>query len=700
MALRRDQSPLSNFFYPGNIAVIGVSSDERNLAKNIVENLLWSGYRGEILPVGVREGVVFGQRIYRSLEETDRDIDLAVILTPAKTIPGILQQCGRKGVRWVVIESAGFSELGEGGKPLEEGCRAVAREYGIRFIGPNGIGLINVENGLCLPFMVLRKRIPLGSVSILAQSGGVGFSYMEFLAEQNIGINKFVSMGNKLNVGENDLMEYLIQDEGTRIILIYLEGFTDGRRFMEIAATSEKPIIVHKANRFKAAARIAQSHTTALFADDVLVDRALEQAGCIRVNAMHHAVDFVKILTQPPLKGHRLAVLSRSGGHAVIAADVCAYYGFDLPNFTEDFLGKFESRFRAHVIRPQNPLDLGDLFDLEFYQSIVEEMLKRDEVDGVVLMHGYLAGPEQQPSRTMLKAVEKLVGQYNKPVAPVILAEAGEREYLKRHLKIPIFTAPEEAIRAFNLSYRWTSGRRVAAREKPNVGVEMKRASEILDQARSEGHLLLDEAIGFLEIWGFSFPAMGMACTPEEAIDRWRSLRGPVAMKINRPHFSHKSDLGLVRLHLDSEEAILRAFSDFQTIAGSHDIEVVIQKMTSKGREVILGGKRDDLFGPVILFGLGGIFVEALEDAAWRIAPIDRHQAHRMINSIRGEKILKGMRGGKASDREALAAALVTLSLIMVNHSRIMEIDLNPVMVFGEGEGVHAVDARVILNPD
>ncbi|MEJ2725793.1 MAG: CoA-binding protein, partial [Deltaproteobacteria bacterium] len=422
-------SPFSSFFYPESIAVVGVSAERSNLGKNIVQNCLTFGYPGEIVPVGLKKGVVFGQRIYGSLDEIDREIDLAVILTPAKTIPGILEQCGRKGIKWAVIESGGFSETGEAGRPLEEACTRISRKHGIRFIGPNGIGVTNLEQGLALPFWPLREDLSLGPVSILAQSGGVGLSYLSFLVEENIGINKFVSMGNKLNVDENDLLGYLIQDEGTKIILVHLEGFTDGRRFMEIASSSEKPVLVHKSNRFKTSSQIAHSHTAALFADDALVDQVLEQTGCVRVNTMNDAMDYIKSLTLPPLKGNRLAVVSRSGGHAVIAADACAHYGFELPPFPENVLKEIENRLRAHVIHLQNPLDLGDLFELEFYEYIVEEVMKRDNVDGVLLGHGYRRGFEQEHSRMLISKVRDLVNRYQKPVALVIFAESVEIDY-------------------------------------------------------------------------------------------------------------------------------------------------------------------------------------------------------------------------------------------------------------------------------
>jgi acyl-CoA synthetase (NDP forming) len=694
--MREDASQLAPFFYPRNIVVIGVSPDETNLGKNIVLNCLTLGYQGEILSVGLKQGVAFGQRIYRSLEEIDRDIDLAVILTPARTIPGILDQCGRKGIKHAVIESSGFSEMGEEGKPLEKACQDAARQHGIRFIGPNGIGVINLEVGLALPFTPLRRDLTSGPVSILAQSGGVGLSYLNFLADESIGINKFVSMGNKLNVDENDLLSYLIEDKGTKIILVYLEGFTDGRRFVEVASKSDKPILVHKSNRFEQSARIAHSHTAALFTDDRLVDYALEQAGCIRLNILNDAMDYVKSQALPPLRGNRLAVVSRSGGHAVIAADACSYYGFRLAQFPDDFLRKIESRFRAHVIRLQNPLDLGDLFELEFYEYIVEEMLKREDVDGVLLGHGYRRGFEQEASRELFKKVQHLVEQYQKPVATFVLTEAVEMDYLKKNVKIPVFSTPENAMRALSLSHRWAT-RKAPVREIRSLqNIDKHSAANVLAAASGRDELLLSESMELLRFYGFPFPSYGLARTAVEALNIWKASKGPVAMKINRPHISHKSDAGAVRLNLDSEEQLTQAFQSFLSLGGK-ETEVLVQSMANPGKEVILGGKRDPCFGPIMLFGLGGIFVEALEDVVLRVAPLSDDEARRMVQSIKGAKVLHGIRGDTPYDIEAIADLLVRLSQMLVDHPAIQEIDINPVMVFHEDMGASALDARVIL---
>jgi acetyltransferase len=690
-------SQFSAFFYPKNIAVIGVSPVKNNLGKNIVLNCLYFGYPGEIIPVGLSKGVVYGQRIYENIENIDRDIDLAVVLTPAKTIPGILEQCGRKGIKHAVIESGGFSELGKEGEPLEKACVEVARRYGIRFIGPNGIGVTNLDNGLALPFMPLRRDITLGPVSILAQSGGVGLSYLNILAEENIGVNKFVSMGNKLNVDENDLLGYLIQDEGTKIILVYLEGFKDARRFIEVASTSTKPILVHKSNRFEASSRIAHSHTAALFADDRLVDHALEQAGCIRLNTMDDSMDYLKSQTLPPLRGNRLVVISRSGGHAVIAADACGHYGFSLPLFPEEILKKVESRLRAHVIHLQNPLDLGDLFELEFYAFIVEEMLKRDDVDGVVLAHGYQGSFEQEASRTLIKRVERLIEQYQKPVACVIFAEALEKDFLKKSVKIPIFSAPENAMRAFNLSYKWPFRKPSPLRVQALDRVNRVKAQEVAARGEKTGHLLLHESLQLLEHYGFSVPAYALVKTEAEALQFRRTSKGPMAMKINSPHFSHKTDLGGVQLNIKTQAEAEKAFRKLAALGGD-ETEVLVQTMVTRGREVILGGKRDQSFGPIVLFGLGGVFVEALKDVVWRVAPLSYEEARRMIASIRGARVLQGIRGEKPRDIETVADLLVRLSHMLVDLPQIQEIDINPVLVFPEKEGAQAVDARVIVS--
>jgi acyl-CoA synthetase (NDP forming) len=356
---------MQGIFYPLSVAVIGVSSKPDNLGRNIVGNLVEYGFNGIVYAVGPSGGMIETRRIYRSVLEIPDPVDLAVVLTPAGTVPGILEECGQKGIRWAIIETAGFREYTDVGQRLEDEIATVANQYGIRFVGPNCIGVINMENGFCVPFPRLKKYLKPGGVTMITQSGGVGMAVLNLLANEGLGLDKFVSVGNMLNLNAEDMLEYMLDDPGTELIFLYLESMGDGRRLMDIARRSTKPILAFKANIGKLGQNIAKSHTASLASDDAVVEAAFEQAGIIRVHDATTLGNNLKILRLPAMQGRRLAVISRSGGQAVIAADACELLGFDLAPFPESFLREIEKNFRASVIRLTNPLDLGDLFDVE-----------------------------------------------------------------------------------------------------------------------------------------------------------------------------------------------------------------------------------------------------------------------------------------------------------------------------------------------
>ncbi len=695
---------MKNFFYPNSVAVIGVSNSPDNLGKNIVSNLMEFQFNGQIFSVGPKGGVLFGQRIYPELGQIPDEIDLAVILTPAVTVADLLGQCGERGIKRVVIESGGFREFAKDRAHLEKEMLDVAEKYSIRFLGPNGIGNINMENGLCLPFMAMHKDMRPGPISILAQSGGVGLSYLGFLASENIGINKFVSMGNKLNVNENDLLEYLIQDPGTEVICLYLEGISDGRRLLEIISRSSKPIIIHKSNTGPVSAQIAFSHTAALLSDNNVVEAGLKQAGAIRVQDFEEAMNYLKILTLPRLKGNRLAVVSRSGGHAVVAADSCSKYGFDLPAFPKTFFEDIEKHFRANVIKLSNPLDLGDLFDLPVYVRIVEETIKRDDIDGLILIHVYREGGEQEGSRKMIQKAEKLGLRYQKPVAVCIFSEEWEIAYIKKHFTMPIFLSPEKAAQALHLSLRF-SQQRVQGWKGGEIGPEVNHRAvvEIFSKAKAEGRpLYLFEGLEILSHYQFPVIPFARAGSLDETLEKGEQLGFPLSLKLAIPYMAHKFDVGGVILHIKDPKDLESAYYQLEEVArrepgNLEDFTVVLQKMSSRGREVILGGKQDPSFGPVLLFGIGGIYVEVIGDVVLRIAPVNRIEAQAMIHEIKGIKLLKGVRGQKPSDIEAVVETLLKLSRLMVDFPEIAEIDINPVMVCEAGQGCQVLDVRLVL---
>ncbi len=697
---------MREFFYPVTIAVIGVSPNPDNLGRNIVGNLVEYGFEGIVYAVGPRGGVIETRRIYRAVGDIPDHIDLAVILTPAKTVPGILEECGQKGIRRAIIETAGFREYTEEGLRLEEEISRVARQYDIRFVGPNCIGAMNMENGFCVPFPRLKKFVKAGEVSIITQSGGVGMAVLNLMTNEGLGLNKFVSVGNMLDVSAEDLLEYLISDEGTGLIFVYLESIHDGRRMMELARKSGKPILAFKSNIGKLGQNIALSHTASLTSDDKVVDAAFHQAGIVRIRDATSLGNNLKSLRLPPMRGKRLAIISRSGGHAVLAADASELSGFELAYFPESFLREIEAYFRASVIRLTNPLDLGDLFDLEIYAQIVERTLQLDDVDGVIFLHTSLSEMENLASRQLLEHLMQASERHNKPVAYYISTMAPEVNYLKQEYDFPIFTQVVETVRALEMSnyhYRQSQALRIQPVDL-DFKVNKRSVRGLIDGARAEGRdLLLSEALEILEHYGIPTVRGQLTQTVDETLQAADQIGYPVAIKIVAEQISHKSDVGGVQLNLRNAPALAAAFDDMmrriqKAYPQARLDGVLVQPMVTGGRELILGGRQDPQFGPVVLVGLGGIFVEVFGEAVMRVAPITRQDAEEMIESLRGVQILKGARGQEPADLEAVIEALLRLSQLLVDFPAIQELDVNPLRVFHQAEGCRALDARIILS--
>lgn len=438
---------LHKFFYPESLVVIGVSLKRVNLGKIIVMNNLNTGFTGRLYGIGREEGEIKGVPVYNDLTKIPEVPDTAIIITPAGTIPAIMKQCGEKGIKHVVIESGGFSEFSSDKNNLEEEVLAIAREYGMRIIGPNCIGTINIENHLAMPFAMFKGSSVLnpGPISIISQSGGVGDTYLRIAVENHVFYNKFVATGNKLDLDEVDYLDYLIKDPGTRSIFMYLEGFSRGRDFFDTAMSSNKPIVVQKSNRSAMSAKIAQSHTAALSAADDIVGSALHQSAVMRVKDEDELIIAAKTLMLPLMKGKRVAVLSRSGGHAVITVDACHKYGFELVEFSDEFLGRITSLYDTSIIAHQNPLDLGEIFDYTIFIKILEETLKLENVDGVIFNHLYQSSYESEMSRTFLDGVASLVKVYSKPVAMTLISDADEVLDIQKNHPFPTFTTPLQA---------------------------------------------------------------------------------------------------------------------------------------------------------------------------------------------------------------------------------------------------------------
>ncbi len=694
---------MHRFFYPHNVAVVGVSEDPENLGRNIVNNFIEFGFQGKIYPVGPRGGSIHGLTILPSLLDLPEPVDLVAILAPAPVVPGLLDDCGRLGVTRVVVESGGFSEHSEGGLLLEQEVKARLQRYGIRMIGPNGLGVMNLENGVVLPFILIPLRPALGGISLVCQSGGVGSNLMSWLAQTGLGLNKFISMGNKLDVNENDLLAFLLEDPGTRIIYLYLEDIADGSRLMEVARGAGKPIILHKANIGETSAAIARSHTASLLVDDRVVDAACAQTGILRVRTRQEFLLAAMALMQPPFTGNNLAILSRSGGEAVVAADACHRCGFALPPITPEVQELIRRRSRAGVIQPQNPLDLGDIFDFSLYNDVVAAFCRDERLDGIVYLYGPVSAQEKDEARASARIIVETAARHQKPLATVVVGNLEEQDYLRRELGVPVFTFPGEAIRALAVARDWHRRAQRPPAPVPGPPATLGAVRRIISPfAGTSGPLLLPDALEAVQSLGITVPGWMVATSPEAAERAAVQLGFPAVLKLVAPGALHKSDLGGIRLDLTTPEAVRQGFVELAQVAAyrlppEEAWQVLVMKQVDGGLEVILGAHRDPKFGPVILFGAGGIWVEVLQDVALGVAPLTAEAARGLIAQTRVSAILKGGRGQPPLDIPALTRDLMLLGDLMLEFPEIREVDLNPVRVYPEGMGTLVLDARIIL---
>jgi acetyltransferase len=566
------------------------------------------------------------------------------------------------------------------------------------------VGVISQENGFSVPFLKITRPSQIGDVSIISQSGGVGFSVLNLMANEGIGFNKFVSVGNMLDITAEDILEYMLGDPGTQVIFLYLESLRDGRRLMEIARRSNKPILIFKSNIGKMGKVIAASHTASLSSDDKVAEAAFKQADIMRVHDATSLLNNLKALRLPPMRGKRLAIVSRSGGHAVVAADSSELSGFELAELPRGFLEEIEKHFRASVIRLTNPLDLGDLFDLTVYGQILERTLQLENVDGIVFLHTS-SGTEIQTSRVLLERVMEMVKRYDKPIACYFSTTAQEINTLRQTYSFPIFTAVVETIRALEMSYQHYNRLQEmrSAENIPLYEVDQEAVRDLIGRAKSEQRdLLLSESMQVLGFYGIPTAIGVPAATMEEARSAAEQMGYPVAIKVISEQISHKSDVGGVQLNLRNGPAVEEAFEDMLRRIHQFYPEVkidgvLVQPMVTGGQELILGGRQDPNFGPVVLIGLGGIFVEVFEEVALRVAPITRQEASEMIDELRGAPILKGARGHKPSDIDAVVEAVLRLAQLLIDFPEIHELDINPLRVFQEAHGCRALDARIMI---
>ncbi len=692
---------MEKFFNPESIAVIGVSVTRMNLGRIILLNNIQRGYAGKLYGVGAEEGEIDGVAVYTSIAALPETPDVAIIITPAATIPGVMNECGEKGITHVVIESGGFSEYSTGASALEKEVSDIAQKFGIKIIGPNCIGTINFKKNVMMPFVFYGNKFQSGGYSVISQSGGVGNTFLQALPDSHVFLNKFVAVGNKLQLDEVDFLDYFLRDDTTTDILMYLEGFNRGREFFNCAMKAEKPIIVQKSNRCDLSAKIAQSHTTALSSGDDVVDAAFLQSGVIRVEDEDELIRAAKIMQLPLMKGRRVAVLSRSGGHAVISTDACAKFGFELVQFPDSYIEKVKSIYKTRVIAHQNPLDLGEIFDYTIFIKILHEALQLPDVDGVLFNHLYQSEYEAEMSREFLNSVNGMVAEFGKPVSIAMISDASEILDVNKNHPYPIFTSPLQAAHALAISAEYYE--RIQARNGRGSVMDLPIKKDVINgilrACNAEGRIpLTDEALAICRAAGID-TVHGVKVNSADDVSGI-TMSYPAVVKLLSRDASHKSDVGGVKLNLMNRGAVAAGIRDIcaSLQRQSRPITVdgfFVHEMAPDGVEFFVGARRDPSFGPIVMAGLGGIFIEIFKDRAIRIAPVTEQEAFDMLKSLISYPILRGARGRGPLDEEALIKIICGISNLITAVPDITEIDLNPVIVYPRGQGVAVVDSRV-----
>src|SRR6266849_5476981 len=664
---------LQALFRPNRLAVIGASAKPGKMGYQIFKNILDAGFGGQVIPVNPKGEEILGIPSVKSIEEIRSGTDLAVVIIPAPSVPGAILQLGERKVRAAIVITGGFAESGTEGARLQEEVAGNAARYGIRLVGPNCQGVNYPYNGLCASWPLITQR---GAMAIASQSGTVGAALADWASEEKLGFSAFVSMGNRADVDEADLIEFFSSDPNTKVITLYIEGVKDARKFLAAVKTCDKPIVIFKAGRTEQGRKAAESHTRSLAGKDEIYDAVFRQFGIHRAVSLEELYDFSKALAYVPAPaGPRMLIVTSSGGSAIIATDVAEENGFRVAPLPAPLASRLREILPPHCI-VGNPLDLTGDTDAERYRKVLAA--SREQYDVVLTIFGDpIPGASEilEPGGTELVAY--LGGAGVERAERLLLHEKG----------IAVFPTPERAVKALSCHARFARDRFPRAAEAPAATAPPASAGKSLSPA---------DSLGFLARAGVRVVPSRQASTEEEAVAAAGGIGYPVVVKMNSMDVTHKSDVGGVILNVIDEAGVRAAFRTVAEIArriGARDGGVLVSAMAPPGLEVVVGVTRDLQFGHAVMFGLGGVLVEILGDVAFRVVPLTEKDAAAMIAEIRGAPVLGGVRGGKPADVAGLRHLLVRVSDLVMKHPEIGQMDLNPVIVYEKG--LNIVDARV-----
>ena len=696
------QHSLRPFFAPRGVAIIGASATPNKLSFGILRNMTLYGFQGQIAPVNPKADEILGLKCYPDIASVPDPVDLAVIVLPAPAIPAVIDACGRRGIRAVIIISGGFKEVGAQGADLEQQILQIAKGYGMRLIGPNCVGTLDIYTGLNTTFI---QGVPSrGGIGFVSQSGAVGGGVVDYIRNKKVGFSNFASLGNEADVTEADMIEYLDADENTRVIAAYVEMIKDGQRFIEVASrvTPHKPVVLLKAGRTSAGARAVSSHTGSLAGSHAAYQAAFQQAGVIEVSSVAELFDLTLALdTQPLPAGNRVAIITNAGGPAALASDSLANNGLQMANLSDETMAALRQRLNP-AAQVSNPVDMLGGAEPPEYAYALEKVLADPQVDAaiVILVPQALVNPAQ-----VAESICRVSKGNSKPVVTCFMGEwsVAEARDLLHENGVPMYVFPESTGQVLGGMLAWSRWRSRPQAEPVRLeNLNPAAARALLAETGRDGVLGEVHTRPLLEAYGMPVVAGELARSAEEAGKCAERIGFPVAMKIVSPDILHKSDLGGIRLNLANrasvEEAYSRMMADILSRKPEARLEgMLVEAMAPKGQEVIVGMRRDPNFGPLMMFGLGGVYVELFGDVSFRVAPLSRQDAMDMIERTRAGRLLTGFRGQAAADVGAVVETILRLSQLSLDFPEIEEIEINPLLVLPEGQGALALDGRVIL---
>ena len=703
----KEAADIRYLFEPRSVAVIGASADPTKIGYKLASNIIHSGYEGDLYLVNPKGGEVFGRKMLSSVEELPEGVDMAVIAVPAKAVLQTVEQCVRRGVKHAPIITSGFSEVGNTDE--ERRIVSLAREHGMRVLGPNIFGVFSARARLNATFG--PKDVKLGSVAIITQSGALGIAMIGRTAIENIGLSAIVSVGNKSDVGETDLLEYLVAQEETRVILMYIEGVQNGERLVETLkdVALKKPVVVIKSGRSKRGAIAAASHTGSLAGSDEVFDAIMRQCGVLRAESLDEAMAWCKFLAiSAPPKGENAVIVTNGGGIGVLATDAAEKYGVKLFDDARHLKERF-APVTPSFGSTKNPIDLTGQAGAEQYDAALNAALTDDRLEATIGLYCETAVFDVESLTRMIK---QAVDAHLKRGKPIVFSALGGEvtetciQQLRRE-GVPVYGEVYQAVSCLGALFRHYRHVREFSPVVEDMPIDMARIEAQIAKARADGRnfMLPHEARELAEALGIPVPKSKVARSIEEAVAAAEQMGYPVVMKIVSRDILHKSDAGGVALDLENKEEVLDAYQAIMANVRRYKPDaridgVEVSEMVRRTTETIVGARQDPSFGPTVMFGLGGIYVEVMKDVTFRAASLSRGEAQLMVKEIRSYPLLLGVRGEARKDIDAVVDCILRLATLARRCRAISDIELNPLVVYDHGQGVRALDVRVLLaNP-